>query len=180
MSTVQRVNFEPVSDLNPVTRRDFPFADPTLVDPSNALAIVDGEWLTLDNTSKLVRATNVAAVGDAAAKVAFPYWAERGRTDVQAQAEKKGPILFLGQWEFETRIYSAASAIGGSGNAAINAVLQPLRVITITLGNRNYTGLVGSSLSSNAPVVGYVTRLPTANGGRLRFISGWAIQNGAT
>ena len=52
MSTVQRVNFEPVSDLNPITRRDFPLADPTLADPSNAVCLVDGEWMTLDATSK--------------------------------------------------------------------------------------------------------------------------------
>lgn len=180
MSTVQKVNFEPTSDLNTIVRRDFPLADPTLADPTNAFALVDGEWMTLDNVAKLKRATDVTTVGAAAAQLAFPLWAERGRYDVQAMSEKKMPILFMGQYEFDTRIYSAAAGIGGSGNAAINAVMQPLRVITITLGNRNYSGLVGSTFASNAPVVGYVSRLPTANGGRLRFISGWAVQNGAT
>lgn len=180
MSTVQRVNFEPVSDINPIHRRDFPLADPTLANPGNALCLVDGEWMTLDANGKLVRATDVTNVGDAATKLAFPLFAERGRYDVQAMAERKMPVLFMGQYEFETRIYDATANIDGSGNAAINTILQPLSVMTITLGGRNYTGLVGRALSANVPIVGYVTRLHGSNGGRLRFISGWAVQNGTT
>src|ERR1700761_3351593 len=103
MSTVQKVNFEPVSDINPIHRRDIPLADPTLASPGNAVCLVDGEWMTLDSNSKLVRATDVTAVGNAATKLSFPLFAERGRYDVQAMAERKMPVLFLGQYEFETR-----------------------------------------------------------------------------
>lgn len=180
MSTVQRVNFEPVSDINPIHRRDIPLADPTLANPGNAVCLVDGEWMTFDASSKLVRATDVTSLGNAASKLAFPLFAERGRYDVQAMAERKMPVLFLGQYEFETRIFDAAANVGSSGNQAIASTLQPLRVLTITLGGRNYSGLVGSQLSANVPIVGYVTRLPASNGGRLRFISGWAVQNGTT
>lgn len=180
MSTVQRVNFEPVSDINPIHRRDFPLADPTLANPGNAVCLVDGEWMTLNSSAKLVRAADVTTLGAAAASLAFPLFAERGRYDVQAMAERKMPVLFLGQYEFETRIFDAAANINGAGNQAIGSMLQPLRVMTIALGGRNYVGLVGSQLTANVPIVGYVTRLPASNGGRLRFISGWAVQNGAT
>ena len=39
---------------------------------------------------------------------------------------------------------------------------------------------IGGALNDNVPIIGYVTRLPASNGGRLRFISGWAVRNGAT
>lgn len=187
MSTVQKINFEPVSDINPVHRRDFVLADPTLANPINAVALVDGEWMTLDNTAgasfgKLVRATNVAVVANPASVVSFPLFAERGRYDVQAMAERKMPVLFLGQYEFDTRIYDGTAVVGADG-AAIATLLQPVKVATIVAnlagaGIRNFTGLVGSSYADNSPIVGYTTRLPGANSGKLRFISGWAVQNG--
>jgi hypothetical protein len=180
MSTVHKVNFEPVSDVNPIHRRDFPLFDKTLSDPSNPLCLLDGEWMSLNNDQKLVRAADVATVGTAVAGVSFPLFAERGRTDVMAMADRKMPVLFLGQYEFDTRLYSVAANIGGSGNAAIANVLQPVKAMTITIGTRNYIGLVGSSYSDNAAIVGYVTRLPSKNGGKLRFMSGWAVRNGAT
>ncbi len=180
MSTVQKVNFEPVSDINPIHRRDFPLADPTLANPGNAVCLVDGEWMTIDDNGKLVRGTNIAVAAEAATKLCFPLFAERGRYDTQAMAEKKMPILFMGQYEFETRIYVAGANAGGGSNPDIASVLQPLRVATTTLGGRNYTGLSGGAFNDNVPIVGYVTRLPASNGGRLRFISGWAVRNGST
>lgn len=178
MSTVQKVNFEPVSDINPIHRRDFPLADKTLADPGNAVCLVDGEWMKIDNNGKLARATDVTSTGNAAAALCFPLFAERGRYDVQAMAEVKMPILFMGQYEFETRIYDASATVGSG--AAITAVLQPVKVATIVLGSRKYTGLVGSAYNDTAPIVGYVTRLHGSNGGKLRFISGWAVRNGTT
>lgn len=180
MSTVQKVNFEPVSDINPIHRRDFPLADPTLADPTNAVCLVDGEWMTLDTNGKLIRATDVTTEGAVTTTLSFPLFAERGRYDVQANSQRKMPVLFMGQYEFETRIYSVAANINGAGNSAMNAMLQPLRAMTIILGSRKYTGLVGAALNDNVPIVGYVTRLPSANGGKLRFISGWAVRNGTT
>ena len=177
MSTVQKVNFEPVSDVLPVQRRDFPLADPTLAQPLNALALVDGEWMTLNASYKLVRAADVTVLGTAgsggiATARAFPLFAERGRYDTQAISGTKMPVLYRGDYEFDTRIFDA-SAVCGSG-AAITAAMQPLKAATIVLGGRNYTGLVGHGGASDAsPVLGYVTRLPASNGGKLRFINGW-------
>jgi hypothetical protein len=178
MSTVQRVNFEPVTDINPVHRRDFPLTDPTLADPFNAVCLVDGEWMTLDNTGatlgKLIRACDITSTGNAATQYSFPLFAERGRYDVQANSSRKTPILMLGQYEFNTRIFDA------SAGTAMTAILQPLKVFSVAIGARNYSGLVGSSYTANDLIVGYITRLPSSNGGKLRFMSAWAVRNGST
>jgi hypothetical protein len=179
MSTLQKVNFTPVSDILPVHRRDFPLADKTLANPQNAVAIVDGEWLIVNAAGKSLRASDVTTPGAVALQGAkpvrsFPCFAERGRSDVQAMSDVKMPILFLGQYEFDTRIFDAAVAV--SGGAAITYVGQPLKVATITMSGRNFTGLVGADdigAADTDPVVGYVTRLPANNGGQLRFMSGW-------
>lgn len=178
MSTVQRVNFEPVSDINPIHRRDFPLADASLANPSNVVALVDGEWMKLDASAKLARATAIASVGDPALTLSWPLFAERGRYDIQAMSQRKMPILFMGQYEFNTRIFDASVTI--ASGAPITTMLQPLKVATVTIGSRNYTGLVGAAYADNAAIVGYVTRLPANNGGQLRFMSGWAVRNGST
>jgi hypothetical protein len=172
MSTIQKVNFEPVTTVMDFQRRDFPLADPTLAQPLNAVALVDGEWLTLNTSYQLIRATAIATANDPAVVLSFPYWAERGRYDVQAIAGTKGPIIWLGDYEFDTRVFDAGAAV--ASGAAITFPLQPLKVATITIGLRKYSGLVGhGGAADTSPIRGYVTRLPAANGGKLRFISGW-------
>lgn len=171
MATVQKVNFEPVSDILPVHRRDFTLADTTLLDPTNALAMVDGEWMTLNASYKLLRAADVTTGGAAASNsLLFPYWMERGRYD--AQTSRKGVVLYMGEWEADTRIFDAAAVV--ASGAAITVVGQPVKVATVTLGSRKYVGLVGHGGSGDtAPLVGYVTRLAASNGGKLRVKAGY-------
>lgn len=172
MSTVQKVNLEPCTDIMPIWRKDLPLADKTLADPLNAVALVDGEWMTLNSAYQWVRASVVGTPGDPALLRSFVLWNERGRTDRLGMADRKTTGLFRGEYESDTRIYDAAAAIGSG--VAITTVMQPLKVATITIGTRNYTGLVGHGGSADThPVVGYVTRLPSTNGGKLRFISGY-------
>lgn len=172
MSTVQKVNFEPVSDILPVWRKDLPLADKTIAEPLNSVALVDGEWMTLNSSYQWVRPADVSSVGARAAIRSFLCFFERGRTDRAGMAEKKTTMLYLGHYEGDTRIFDAAAAFGSG--AAITFVLQPLKVATITLGSRNYSGLVGHGGSGDTdPVVGYVTKLPNSNGGKLRFINGF-------
>ena len=45
MSTLAKINFEPVSSVLEVWRRDLPLAVPGLADPTDPVALVDGEWL---------------------------------------------------------------------------------------------------------------------------------------
>lgn len=172
MSTIQKINFEPVSDILPVWRKDLPLAVPSLADPYNSVALIDGEWVTINSSYKWARASNVASVGDAATVRSFLVFFERGRSDRQGMAVKKTPALFLGQYEGDTRVYDATAEVGSG--AAITTVMQPLKVATITIGTRNFTGLVGHGGSSDtSPVVGYVTKLPASNGGKLRFVAGF-------
>lgn len=171
MSTLQKVNFEPVSDILTTWRKDLPLAVPSLAEPLNAVALVDGEWVTLNSAYKWVRASNVAAGADPATVPSFPVWFERGRSDRLAMSERKTPALFLGDWEFDTRIFDAAATVGSG--AAITTVMQPLKVATVTFSGRNFTGLVGHGGAADAhPIVGYVTKLPANNGGKLRFKKG--------
>lgn len=170
-TTLQKVNFEPVSDILPIWRRDLPLADGTLADPTNALCIIDGEWLTLDTNYKLIRACDVNNSSAVAAVKSFPCFSEKGRSDRMGMSSKKTDILFRGEYEFDTRVYDAAA-----GAHAITTVLQGLKAATIVVGSRNYVGLIGHGGSSDTdPVVGYVTRLPASNGGKLRFISGYRV-----
>jgi len=172
MSTVLQVNFEPVSDILATQRRDYALADKTLANPLNAVALVDGEWMILDSTSKLIRATTIGSVGNAATMTSYPLFAERGRYDVLAMSSVKMPIIFLGPWEADTRIFDATATVGSG--AAITTVGQPVKVATVTIGSRNYSGLVGAGSSETSLIVGRVTRLPAQNGGKLRIVSAYA------
>jgi len=169
-STVQKVNFDPVSDILQIWLRDLPLANPDIADPLNSVALVDGEWLTLDTNYKWVRVTDITSLASIAAIKSFPCFSERGRTDRLGMSQKKTTALFRGEYEFDTRIYD--SAVG----TAITTVMQPLKVRTIAIGPRNYSGLVGHGGSGDTDaVVGFVTKLPANNGGKLRFISGYRV-----
>jgi hypothetical protein len=172
MSTIQKVNFEPISDVLPIQRKDLSLADKSLAEPNNAQALIDGEWMTLDGSYKWARAAAIGTPGTAATVRSFPVFFERGRSDRLGMAERKTPCLFRGEYEFDTRVYDASATVGSG--APISSVMQPLKVATITIGSRNFVGLVGHGGSADTnPVVGYVTRLPSSNGGKLRFISGY-------
>ena len=166
-STISKVNFELVSDNLPVVKRDVSLADQNLAVPSNPVALTDGEWCTLDANGKLIRVTDITNLSAIGALKAFPVWFELGRYDRQAMSRKATTVLYLGSYEAETRVYD--SAVG----TPITTALQWLKVRTIAIGTRNFSGLVGHGGSGDTdPVVGYVTKLPAANGGKLRFISG--------
>lgn len=167
MSTVQKVNFETVSNLMHLQTRDFPLADPNLANPYNTNALVDGEWMTLNSSNKMLRAVDVVggAPGDAAVLPSWPLWAERGRTDVQARGERSSTLLWLGQWEFDTRIF----------NAAAMTLMGRVSVAVIALGGKQYSGLVANGTIATPGLgitVGVITRLPATNGGKLRIRGG--------
>lgn len=172
MSTIQRVNLSPVSDILPMTRRDFPMADPTLANPLNPVALIDGEWVTLNTSYQIQRPMSIAAAGNGATVRSFVLWAEKGRYDVQANSGRKTPVIWLGEAEWDTRVFDATASYGAG--AAITTVLQPLKVYSVSIGGVKYSGLVGSGGASDPdPIVGYVTRLPANNGGQLRFRMGY-------
>ena len=167
MSTVERVNLEPLSDILHTQRRDYALADPALSDPVNALALVDGEWMVVNNDYKLERAADVGSAGNVASRTSYVLFFERGRYDGRAMAETKADVIQFGDYEADTRIYDATAAL--SGGAAITFSGQPLKVASITIGSRVYAGLVGAVAGDGEPIVARVTRLPASNGGKLRY-----------
>lgn len=174
--TILNENFRPVGDVLPVVRRDFPLADKTLANPDSATALVDGEWMTLDSSYKLIRPMSVAAAGNqpaSAGTLLFPLWAERGRYDIQASADRKAPLIWGGSWEFETRIFDPAATVGDG--VAITALWQPLKAASVDIGGKIVSGLVGhGGVGTDAAlIVAYVSRLHTANGGWLRIRGGF-------
>ena len=176
MSTLQKINFTPVTSILEVNRRALPLADGTLCNPNNAIALTDGEWVTINSSYQVIRATpDVAApVPDYATVRSFPVFVEKGRYDTPAMSLHKVTFLFGGFYEFDTRIFDAAATI--HAGVAITTIMQPLKVATVTFSSRSFSGLVGHGGvgSDTDPIVGYVTRLPSSNGGQLRFVTGYA------
>ena len=141
------VNFELVTEVQGLLRRDFPVADRTLVNPNNANPLMDGEYMNIDSAYKLIRGAD--------GTFGMGLFVERGRMDVQAIG--KVTVLMGGAYEANTRVFTASGLTLG-GKLQISASVS---VDTLTKsGLANY---------SSGEVLGYVTRLPANNGGLLRF-----------
>jgi hypothetical protein len=140
---------ELVTDVQSLIRRDLSVADRTLVKPSTANVILDGEFLFVDTASKAVRA--------AGAGIGWMVFTEKGRFDVQATG--KVTVLYGGTYEADTQVFTASGLTLG-GKVEIGAAVD--------IGDgQSRSGLVNYS---SGEVVGYVTRLPANNGNKLRFI----------
>lgn len=143
-------NLNLLSDLVPVQKRDFYMADPTLLNPNVTNPVLDGEWLELDSSYKLVRGSSEQA------KPAWQLFAERGRYDTQAIG--KAPVLFLGMYEAECSIVDTAGA----------AVGDALVVQDVTIGGLTKRGLKKLGVGGGEHMIfGYVTKVLS---GKLRYI----------
>lgn len=144
---MSNVNFELVTEVQGLLRRDFTVADRTLVNPNNANPLMDGEFLNLDSSYKLIRGVD--------GSFGMALFAERGRMDVQAIG--KVTVLMGGAYEADTRVFTTTSlALGGKLQISASVTVDTLT----KSGLANY---------SSGEVIGYVTRLPANNGGKLRF-----------
>ena len=147
------IHFKLVSEFQTIHRRPFELVDPTILNPTVTNPLIDGEWLELDTAVYQMKrgSANPAIVPS------FAYFAEQGRYEVQAI--KKGPVLYMGWFEADTTVMLSTGIVVGS----------PLEVADVDIGGVNKRGLV---LRTTGFIVGYATRLPSANGGYLRFIRG--------
>lgn len=148
------LNFKLTTPFIDLGVRTFPFTDPSILLPSNANPLVDGEFLELDASYKLVR--GAAAV---AAVPSFAYFLEQGA--YTAQGLGKGPVLMLHGYEADTMIFDS----GGS-----YAFGTPLVVGNVTIGAATKRGLLNVVTPGTDHVIGYVTRAPANNNGWLRFL----------
>jgi hypothetical protein len=155
-------NLVPDSDLLRIERQVAPVADAQLANPQNALCLFDGEWITLNASRAIVRASDVTTLDNPSTSgLVHPLFSERGAGDVQASPGKvmayiTGPSAI----RLKTRIYDPAKVVG-SGLVISGAYGQGLKVATISLtgpaGTRNFTGLVGHGGSGDShPVVARV------------------------
>ena len=142
-------NFRLVSPVERIERRDLNLADRSLVVPSNANPLLDGEWLEYDANKKAIRAG-----GDT---LAWAFWAERGRSDTQALG--KAPVLYMGTYEADTLIFDGAALAHG----------DPLMIDNVTIATLTKSGLKKHGGGSEL-IIGFVTRLPAVNGAKLRFM----------
>lgn len=142
------VHFELVTDLQGLIRRDFYLADKTLANPNATNPLIDGEFVSLDTAYKLVRGADGG--------LGYAVFMERGRFDVQALG--KTTVLMIGGYEADTRVFTSAGLTLG-GKLQLSA--------SVTVDGKTKSGLANYAAGE---VLGYVTRLPANNGGKLRFL----------
>ncbi len=141
---------ELVTEVLNTVRRDFYLNDPALLNPSNANPILDGEWLELNSSYKLIRGTG------ASVKPAFQVWTEKGRYDTQAIG--KSTVLFLGAYEAETSVVNMTGISVGDA----------LVVDDVTIGGLTRRGLKKIPASTGSYAVrAWATRVLTS---KIRYI----------
>jgi hypothetical protein len=146
-------NFELVTEVQYLVRKDFGLVDPTLLNPNNPACIYDGEYLTYGANRLLTRAAD--------GQLAWVCFMEKGRYDVQAI--RKTTVLYHGTYEADTRIYDSAGL----------ALLAPLAVKTGIVLPGETQARSGLGVATGAPgevVLGYVTGMPAGTGLPLRFM----------
>jgi hypothetical protein len=145
-------NFRLVTPLEKIERQDFPVSDRSILNPNGANPLLDGEFMEFYSANPKVV---VRAGGDIPCFVVF---AERGRSDTQAVG--KVPLLLMGTYIADTLIMDDTAMVHGG----------PLMVDDVTIDSLTKSGLKHNPLTGSELVVGYVMRLPTANGNKLRFL----------
>ena len=146
-----------LSPVNDVFRRDRDVADTTILDPTEADALLAGEWVTLDGASE-----KLARVGAAPVAHAWQVFTPKG--DYSAQAIGKVTILQLHEYEGETDLWNPAD----SGALAIGTELTAHEVANV-LGD----GVARPVLTIAAvgePVLALTTKLPANNNGKVRYM----------
>ena len=145
--------FKLVSEFTTIQRRSKELVDPTILKPTSANPLLNGEWLKLHATLDKVQRGS----GDAGAdEPSWVWFADQGQYDVQAIG--RGPLLWLGEFEADTKIFD------GTG---ITTLGMPLMVGDVTIGSLTRRGLKLRTGTNH--IVGRVTKLPASNGNFLRF-----------
>lgn len=160
---MSKPNFELITELQTLTRRDFPLADPTILAPVGATPLLDGEFLELDTNYKLARKPEntghvvVGGTAEGANLLVFPVFAERGRYDTQAIG--KTTILMMGMYEAETHVCDGTGAAVGDW-----LTVQDVTVDAVTLKR----GLKKNVATAGVVGVGIVSKVISLT--KLRFV----------
>ena len=146
-------NFNLITELQTLTRRDFPVEDSDVLNPLSSNPLIDGEWLELNSNYRLARGSD-----EGTNPLVFVVHTERGRYDTRAIG--KANVLYLGAFEAETSVIDTTSLVQGS----------PLTVQTVSLGGVNKRALKLAGATALRVIVGFVSRIYPATG-RVRFVS---------
>lgn len=151
-------NFTLISELQTLTRRDFPPADATLLQPYNGNPLVDGEFLELDGNYKVARgAAGVGGTHEGDSALVYPLFTEKGRYDTQAIG--KSTMLMFGMYEAETSVATVAGLALGDALTVQDVTFQALT-------RRGLAKKVAAG-GTGIVVVGYVSKILT---GKVRFV----------
>jgi hypothetical protein len=152
-----KANFELVTELQTLHRRDFPLADPTILNPLNSNPLLDGEWLEMNSSYALARgAAGVGGTNEGDNAAVFPIHTERGRYDTQAIGRTN--VLMLGMYEADTLVITSAGLVVGDA----------LTVQNVTYLGGTKRGLAKKvAAASGVVVVGFVTKIV---GSKVRFV----------
>lgn len=139
-----------ITPVNDVFRRDVELADPTLLDPTESDALIQGEWLVSNSSGKWARPTT-------SVRGCAQVWTQKG--DTAAQAISKVTVLQLHEYEAETTMFADG--------------LTPAIGDRLTVKSSTVDGVAGraalAAAGSGEFVYGFVTKPPADNGGKLRF-----------
>lgn len=140
--------------LDRVVRAAHPIADAALLDPTNASSLIDGEFVQFNASYQLKR-------GDTPTQLSYAAIDDRGDTGVQAH--KKLSIVQCGGYEANTLVFH-------TGLTTLGAPVMLGTVNNAATGSVNRAGLIAwVTADPQNLIIGYVTRVASANGGRLRF-----------
>lgn len=140
-----------ITPVNDTFRRDVELADPTLLDPTETTALIQGEWVVLNSAGKATR------VGASSVRGALQVFTQKG--DFSAQSIGKVAVLQLHEYEAETTMFA---------DGLTPAVGDPLTVKASTVDSVAGRSALAAAASGDY-VYGFVTKTPATNGGKLRF-----------
>jgi len=148
--------FELISTYETIQRRDEPMvigtgdlAGHNPLNPIDGRALEKGEWLEMDDDMHFRRGgDNVAGTVDETARMAFPWYMERGRYDQQGIAGRPGQIpgkatvLYLGAFEFETDMVDLTGLAVGDPMTVSDVDLGGLGIVRRVLADITAAGLI--------------------------------------
>ncbi len=142
-----------ISSVSDNFRRDIPVADETYLNPTEAEAYDQGEWLVRDSSGNLER------VGADSVSDAMQIWTQKG--DTAAQAISKIAVIQLHEYEAETDMFED----GGAGFAP--GTKLTVKTLSDVDGEDFRTGL--TQAAAGEYVYGVVITDPDDNGGLIKY-----------
>ncbi|MFH1914054.1 MAG: hypothetical protein ABIK45_07260 [Pseudomonadota bacterium] len=129
--------FEILTPANYVQFRSKDVTPTTMLDPTNASALLQGEWLQKDPTAGTDRLMRLAAPG-ATGIMVFPVFDMEGSYDMRALGQVSVP--WASTFEFATQLYDAAHTPATVGAACYVGLIAYLAVNRMIIDDNTATG----------------------------------------